>query len=39
MGLVAGLIGGLAGSGIKMLGEKIYPPRTHGQEPPPAVLC
>ena len=37
-GLLAGLIGGLAGSGAKLIGEAIYPPRTLGQEAPPALL-
>ncbi len=38
-GLLAGFIGGLAGSGAKLIGEAIYPPRTLGQAPPPAVLA
>lgn len=38
-GLVAGLLGGVVGSGAKLIGEAIYPPRTQGQEPPPAVLA
>ena len=38
-GLLAGLIGGVAGSGAKLVGEAIYPPRTQGQKPPPAVLA
>lgn len=27
------------GSGAKLVGEWLYPPRTQGQEPPPAVLA
>lgn len=38
-GLLAGFIGGIVGSGAKLVGEAIYPPRTQGQEPPPAVLA
>lgn len=38
-GILAGFIGGIAGSGVKLIGEKIYPPRTEGQEAPPAVLA
>ncbi len=38
-GLLAGALGGLAGSAAKLAGELIYPPRTPGQEPPPAVLA
>ena len=38
-GLIAGLIGGVGGSATKLIGEAIYPPRTQGQEPPPAVLA
>jgi putative membrane protein len=37
-GLLSGLIGGIAASGAKMLGEAIYPPRIRGQQPPPVVL-
>ena len=37
-GFVAGTIGGLAGAGAKAIGEAMYPPRTIGQIPPPAVL-
>lgn len=37
--LLAGLLGGVAGSAAKLIGEAIYPPRTQGQEPPPAVLA
>lgn len=38
-GLVAGLIGGLVATAAKSLVEKIYPPRTHGEPEPPAVLA
>jgi putative membrane protein len=38
-GLVAGLIGGLVATAAKTLAEKIYPPRTHGESEPPAVLA
>jgi putative membrane protein len=37
-GLLAGLIGGLAGTAAKTVAERIYPPRTHGEPEPPAVL-
>jgi putative membrane protein len=37
-GFVAGAIGGLAGAAAKAAGEAVYPPRTQGQIPPPAVL-
>ncbi len=36
--LLAGLAGGLAGSLAKLVGEKIFPPRTEGQTPPPRVV-
>ena len=35
---LAGLAGGLAGSAAKLLGEKIFPPRTQGQTPPPRIV-
>jgi putative membrane protein len=38
-GLLAGLIGGLAATAAKSFAEKIYPPRTHGEPEPPAVLA
>lgn len=38
-GLIAGLIGGLIGAAAKSAAEKLYPPRTQGQPPPPAVLA
>ncbi len=38
-GLLAGLVGGLAGAGAKIVAEQIFPPRTQGQTPPPVVLA
>lgn len=38
-GAAAGLIGGLAGAGAKILAEQLLPPRTHGQTPPPVVFA
>jgi putative membrane protein len=38
-GLLAGLIGGLVATAAKSLAERIYPPRTHGEPEPPAVLA
>jgi putative membrane protein len=38
-GALAGLIGGLAGAGAKMLAEKMLPPRVQGQIPPSIVLA
>ena len=38
-GLVAGLIGGLVATAAKTIAERIYPPRTHGEPEPPAVLA
>ena len=37
-GFLAGAIGGLVGAAAKAVGEAVYPPRTQGQIPPPAVL-
>lgn len=37
-GAIAGMIGGLAGAGAKMLAEKMFPPRTNGQTAPPVAL-
>jgi putative membrane protein len=37
-GFLAGAIGGLVGAAAKAAGEALYPPRTQGQIPPPAVL-
>jgi putative membrane protein len=36
-GLVAGACGGVAGAGVKLLGEAIFPPRFPGEPIPPAV--
>jgi putative membrane protein len=38
-GLLAGLIGGVVATAAKTLAERIYPPRTHGEPEPPAVLA
>jgi putative membrane protein len=38
-GALAGLIGGLVGSGAKMIAEQMLPPRVEGQTPPPIVLA
>jgi putative membrane protein len=38
-GALAGLMGGLAGAGAKMVAEQLFPPRIHGQTPPPVVLA
>lgn len=38
-GAVAGLIGGLAGAGAKVVAEQIFPPRVPGQTPPTVVLA
>jgi putative membrane protein len=38
-GLLAGLVGGLAGAGAKMIAEQIFPPRTQGQTPPPVLFA
>ncbi len=35
---LAGLAGGLAGSAAKVLAEKLVPPRTEGQTPPPELI-
>jgi putative membrane protein len=37
-GMIAGVIGGLAGAGAKMLAERLFPPRVEGQTPPPVAL-
>ncbi len=37
-GLLAGLAGGLVGSAAKVVAEKLVPPRTEGQTPPPRLL-
>lgn len=38
-GMAAGMIGGLAGAGAKVLAEKLFPPRVNGQVAPPVVLA
>lgn len=38
-GMLAGLIAGLVATAAKSVAEKIYPPRTHGEPEPPAVLA
>jgi putative membrane protein len=38
-GLLAGLIGGLVATAAKTWVEKIYPPRTHGEQEPPELLA
>ncbi len=38
-GLLSGLIGGIAATAAKTFAEKVYPPRTHGEPEPPAVLA
>jgi putative membrane protein len=38
-GLLAGLIGGLVATAAKSFAERIFPPRTHGEPEPPAVLA
>ncbi len=38
-GLLAGLIGGIVATAAKTFAERIYPPRTHGEPEPPAVLA
>jgi putative membrane protein len=38
-GALAGLIGGLAGAGAKVVAEQIFPPRVEGQTPPTVMLA
>ena len=38
-GMLAGLIGGLVATAAKSIGERIFPPRTHGEPEPPEVLA
>ncbi len=38
-GALAGLVGGIVGSGAKAVAEKLYPPRVAGETPPPIVLA
>lgn len=37
-GAIAGLLAGIVATAAKSAAEKIYPPRTHGEPEPPAVL-
>ncbi len=38
-GMFAGLVGGLVATAAKSFAEGIFPPRTHGEPEPPAVLA
>jgi putative membrane protein len=38
-GLLAGLVGGIVGAGAILIAEEIFPPRTHGEPAPLAVLA
>jgi putative membrane protein len=38
-GALAGLVGGIVGSGAKAVAEKLYPPRIAGATPPPIALA
>ena len=38
-GALAGLVGGLIATAAKTAAERVYPPRTHGEPEPPAVLA
>jgi putative membrane protein len=38
-GMLAGLVGGLVATAAKTFAEKIYPPRTHGEPDPLALLA
>ena len=38
-GLVAGLIGGLVATAAKMMTDKMYPARAHGEPKPPPALA
>lgn len=38
-GMLAGLVGGLVATAAKSLGERIFPPRTHGEPDPPELLA
>ncbi len=37
-GMLAGMVGGIVATAVKSIGERIYPPRTHGEPEPPDVL-
>ncbi len=38
-GLIAGLFAGIVATAAKTAAERLYPPRTHGEPEPPAVLA
>ncbi len=38
-GMLAGLIGGIVATAAKSAGERFFPPRTHGEPEPPAMLA
>ncbi len=38
-GILAGVVAGVVATAAKSVAEKIYPPRTHGEPEPPAVLA
>lgn len=38
-GAIAGLVGGLAGAGAKMLAEQIFPPGSDGHKDPPVAFA
>ena len=38
-GLIAGMIGGIVATAAKSVAERVYPPRTHGEPEPPALLA
>lgn len=38
-GLLAGFVAGIAATAVKMLAERFYPPRTHGEPEPENVLA
>ena len=38
-GLIAGMVGGIVATGVKTIGERLYPPRTHGEPEPPNLLA
>ncbi len=38
-GMLAGLVGGIVATAAKSFGERVFPPRTHGEPEPPSVLA
>ncbi len=38
-GILAGIVAGVVATAAKSFAEKLYPPRTHGEPEPPAVLA